>query len=149
VVVAVAIIVIGAGRVFGDDGQSSVSVERGGGLPDAASLNRADDAGADTLRAFLAGALACDDEGTGLMLSVSRRGTNALETFSAGCRGARSAWTRLDGELDPDELDQAGRARWRITGEGGPLPEDLYVRLRMRGEGWEIDRSCEGACPRG
>jgi Tfp pilus assembly protein PilN len=67
--VAVVIAALFLTGVVGGDDQSKVSVERGAALPKLSSLNRADDAGADTLRAYLAAALACDASGERLMAS--------------------------------------------------------------------------------
>jgi hypothetical protein len=148
----VAVVVLAAlfltGVVGGDDDQSEVSVERGDAVPKLSSLNRADDAGADTLRAYLAAALACDASGARLMAKLSRRGeASARSTFAAGCKKGRSVWSSLAADQDPHELDGRGRAIWRVDADGGSLPDGLRVRIRMVDAGWEVDRKCTGSCP--
>jgi hypothetical protein len=146
--VAVVIAALFLTGVVGGDDQSKVSVERGAALPKLSSLNRADDAGADTLRAYLAAALACDASGERLMAELSRRGrASARSTFAAGCKGGRSNWSSLAAEQDPRELDQRGRAIWRVDADGGSLPDGLRVRIRMVKAGWEVDRTCTRSCP--
>ena len=134
--------------VIGSDDQSEVSVDRGAALPRLSALNRADDAGADTLRAYLAGVLACDASGDRLMAELSRRGqASARTTFAAGCKQGRSVWSSLAAEQDPHELDGRGRAIWHVDADGGSLPDGLRVRIRMVEAGWQVDRTCPRSCP--
>jgi hypothetical protein len=153
VVAAAAVVIVGAvvlaTAVFGDDSQTKVEAKRGDALPSPSSLNRSDDAGADTLRAYLQGALACTPAGEALMGRLSRPGERTVRAlFQSRCaRNGNRPWTdSLTGKLDPDELDAKGRALWAVSADGGGLPEDLHVRIRMTGGSWEIDRACSAVC---
>jgi hypothetical protein len=134
---------------LGSDSQSEVHAKRGGALPATGALNRSDDAGADTLRAYLQGALACTAAGEQLMRQLSGADARSLSAaFQRRCARSTSWTDELTGKLDPDELDARGRARWAVSADGGGLPEDLHVRIRMAGgQKWEIDRACTAECP--
>jgi hypothetical protein len=133
-----------------DDGQSKVEVRRGDPLPSVQSLNRADDYGADVVRAYLRAALTCSPAGDRGMAALSRPGETAARKIM------RDACARTDGrpfadgltaEVAQEDLDQRGRSLWRATASGGELPADLILRVRQSTNGWEIDRPCTETCP--
>lgn len=154
VALAAGVLVVGAVVAIGivllrDDPQTNVKVERGDGVAAVGSLNRSDDAGADTLRAYLQAALSCTPSGARVMEQLSRSGERAVrEIFASHCaRSGQRPWTdALSGRLDPDQLDWESRARWAVSADDGSLPRGLHIRIRMEGGRWEIDRPCAGPC---
>jgi hypothetical protein len=108
----------------------------------------ADDYGADVVRGYLRGALACSPAGDRVMDGSSRRGEAAArEIMRDACAdaGGRPFADRLTAEVAQEDLDQRGRSLWQVS--GGRLPADLLLRVRQSTDGWEIDRPCTGACP--
>ena len=71
------------------DDQREVTVEAGNPLPDLQRIERQDDHGAGTVRAYLQAALACDAAGRDLMLRLSRRGEREVRSaFADICQAA-------------------------------------------------------------
>jgi hypothetical protein len=147
-VVIVAVVVLAA-ALLGDDSQTNVVAKKGDTLPSPTSLNRSDDAGADTVRAYLQGALACSASGERLMQDLSRAGERTVRAvFESRCaRNGDRPWTdSISGKLDPDELDAKGRALWAVSAGGGGLPQKFHVRIQMTGGSWKIERACSAVC---
>ncbi|MGH2841791.1 MAG: hypothetical protein ACRDKY_13300 [Solirubrobacteraceae bacterium] len=150
IAVVVGAVVLGIALLGGDDDQSKVEARAGDPLPDVAGLNREDDAGADVVRAYLEAALSCSPSGEALMRRLSRSGeSGAAEVVRTACArsGGRPPADRVEAKLVPDELDEMGRALWRVEASDGALPADLILRVRQGSRGWEIERSCIRACP--
>src|SRR6266545_1063458 len=130
VLALVVALVVGA---LSDDSQSKVEAHRGDTPAPVASLNRSDDAGADTLRAYLQAALACTRVGERVMAQLSRPAEREVrDIFRARCaRNGNRPWSdSLTGELDPDELDQRGQALWAVSADGDGLPNGMHIRIR-------------------
>jgi hypothetical protein len=148
-VVVAAVVVLAVVLLTGDDGQSSVEAREGDALPRIGALNRADDYGADVVRAYLQAALTCSGGGERALARLSRPGEAAARKLvrDACARASGRPFTdRLTAKVAQDDLDQRGRSLWRVTGSGGKLPADLILRVRQSTKGWEIDRPCSGTC---
>jgi len=131
------------------DPQSEVEIEAGTAPTPVAELNRSDDAGADVVRAYLAGALACDEDGREVMRRLSRPGeTDMARVVARACAssGDRPWAETVKAELARDELDLRGNSFWRVEADGSPLPADLVLRVGQEQGNWQIERRCRSIC---
>ena len=89
--------------------------------------NRADDYGADTVRAYLTAAIGCDNA------ALMQYGTR-MDEISGLCDTEE-----VEAEVARDQLDARGRALWKITAPGNALPADLHVWVaQVDGQGWVV-----------
>ena len=114
------------------------------------SVNRADDYGADTLRAYLAAALACSPAGAAAMQRIGGDGEPELRRLlAAEACGGSGRPDVLDADVAQDDLDRGGRALWRVSAGGGELADGRRVWLAQQGgTQWVVDQVCpaRGAC---
>jgi hypothetical protein len=130
IVVCAAIALVGFLLTNGDD-QEHVEVRSGDSIP--SEINRGDDYGADTVRAYLTAALDCDEAALG------RYGT-PIEAIVALCQAKPD---RVEAEAARDDLDGRGRALWKVSAADEALPSDLYVRVgQPQGNGWSVEAAC-------
>jgi hypothetical protein len=88
--------------------------------------NRADDYGADTVRAYLTAAIECDNS------ALVRYGTR-IDEVSGLCDTEE-----VEAEVARDQLDARGRALWKLTAPGNALPADLHVWVAQVGGDWFV-----------
>jgi hypothetical protein len=139
VVVACLLAAGGGYLLFRDDPQREVDVRAGDPMP--ASLNRADDYGADTLRAYLTAALSCNAAGERAKARLGRADAALEKALAGACEPSRAE--ALTGETAREELDPRGRSLWRLSADGGSLPSGLHVWLAQAGgSGWMVDTAC-------
>lgn len=99
--------------------QTHVEVRSGDALP--TDPNRSDDYGADTMRAYLTAALACDGE------ALTRYGAR-IDEIERLCDAAG-----VNAEVARDALDARGRALWKLSSR-----DDLYLWVAQEGGQWRI-----------
>jgi hypothetical protein len=104
-----------------DDEQREVAVQSGNPLPERRAIDREDDHGADTVRAYLQAAVNCDAAGRDLMARLSRV---APEQAGVLCR-RKEATARVD---DDDAV-------WVVDAGAG---DELRLVLARREGSWEI-----------
>lgn len=126
----VALAAVVAYFVLDDGDQREVTVERGNPLPELRAIDREDEHGADTVRAFLQGAVNCDSAGRALMdrLDQARGGERPTDVLARAC-GTGALPGRVTSSYDED------LGTWTI-----PLRRGVETALRaVKTEGrWEI-----------
>ncbi len=127
--------------------QEEVTITRTGGPVALASLNRSDELGADTVRAYVRAAMDCSTRGADVRRRLSGPDNEPVEALvDATCLAGRRVWpAEVTAKATTGNLDARQRARWRIeSGQG--LPAGLVVYVEQVDGGWTIAGRCLRAC---